>query len=187
MRASGPGESALLLLDVVDVLDARKIPYAVIGATAATVYGAMRASMDADLVVSIALTQAVDLEGALRNLGLDTQLNRGDFDDPIPAMLRVGDTHQNRVDLLIGLRGLEQQAFARAVSVPFQGAALKFIGKEDFIAMKLFAGGPIDIQDATRALEGNRTSLNVDLMRKIAANYGAATLAALERLLSVES
>lgn len=67
MRASGPGESALLLLDVVDVLDARKIPYAVIGATAATVYGAMRASMDADLVVSIALTEAVDLEGALRS------------------------------------------------------------------------------------------------------------------------
>jgi hypothetical protein len=37
MRARGPGESAKLLLDVVDVLAARSIDYAVIGALAASI------------------------------------------------------------------------------------------------------------------------------------------------------
>lgn len=34
MRARGPGESALLLLDVVEVLEKQNIEYAVIGAIA---------------------------------------------------------------------------------------------------------------------------------------------------------
>ncbi len=39
MRAIRAGQSALLLLDAVDVLAARKIPYAVIGAMIASVHG----------------------------------------------------------------------------------------------------------------------------------------------------
>jgi hypothetical protein len=50
MRAGGVGESALLLLDVVELLGRRGIEYAVIGALAASVHGAIRASMDADVV-----------------------------------------------------------------------------------------------------------------------------------------
>lgn len=42
----------LLLLDVVDLLTATKINYAVIGALAASVHGAVRASMDSDVVLS---------------------------------------------------------------------------------------------------------------------------------------
>ena len=48
MRATRAGQSALLLLDAVGVLAARKILYAVIGAMAASVHGIVRASMDAD-------------------------------------------------------------------------------------------------------------------------------------------
>ena len=38
MRASGPGQSALLLLDVIGILISEKIEYAVVGAMAASVY-----------------------------------------------------------------------------------------------------------------------------------------------------
>ena len=48
MRTKGPGEAALLLLDVVALLRIEKIDYAVIGAMAASVHGVVRASIDAD-------------------------------------------------------------------------------------------------------------------------------------------
>ncbi|NJN05184.1 MAG: hypothetical protein HC814_00540 [Rhodobacteraceae bacterium] len=52
MRATGPGQSLLLLLDVVAVLDKQGIEYGVVGALAASVYGTVRATTDADAVVS---------------------------------------------------------------------------------------------------------------------------------------
>ena len=47
MRARQAGESALLLLDAVDLLERAGISYAVVGAMAAAVHGVVRASMDA--------------------------------------------------------------------------------------------------------------------------------------------
>jgi predicted nucleotidyltransferase len=187
MRTRGPGESALLLLDVVEVLDQQRIDYAVIGATAATIYGSMRSSADADVVLSLALSEAADLEAKLKLLGLATELNLGDFDDPIPGMLRVRDTHENQVDLLVGLKGLESQAFARVVQIEFEGVSLRFIGIEDFIAMKLFAGGPIDLMDARRALIAKRSSIDLQMLRQITGKYGRSAAGALETLLAAES
>ncbi len=152
MRATRPGESALLLLDVADCLESHKVEYAVVGALAASIYGAVRASLDADVVVSIGLSEAEGIGRALEAAGLRAELTRGDLDDPIPALLKVIDAYGNRVDLLIGLRGLDPQAFSRAIEVPFQGKKLRFIGREDFIAMKAFAAGPMDLVDAARAV-----------------------------------
>ena len=57
MRPRGPGESALLLLDVVDVLKAERIRYAVVGALAASVHGDVRASLDADVLITASQQQ----------------------------------------------------------------------------------------------------------------------------------
>ena len=53
MRTTRSGESALLLLDVIDLLCTEGIEYAVVGALAASIHGAVRASMDADVVLSL--------------------------------------------------------------------------------------------------------------------------------------
>jgi predicted nucleotidyltransferase len=66
------------------------------------------------------------------------KLRYGDSDDPIGAVLALSDRHDNCVDLLVGIRGLDPGAFARAAEVPFQGSSLRVIELEDFIAMKLF-------------------------------------------------
>ncbi len=183
MRARAPGESALLLVDVADILQRRKIDYAVIGALAASIHGVIRASMDADVLLAAGQQQASDLQGDLREAGLRTDLVRGDADDPIPGMLKVSDEHENRVDLLLGLRGLDPQAFARGLDVPFQGSTLRFIGLEDFIAMKAFAGGPLDLLDAQRAIDGAGNSLDVDLLRRLTAGYGRDASRELEKML----
>jgi hypothetical protein len=184
MRTRRAGESALLLLDVVDILAGQGIPYAVVGALAASIHGAVRASMDADAVVSLGPGEAKHLAQVFDAAQFHTELTQGDLEDPIPALLRLSDGFGNRVDLLIGLRGMETEAFTRTLEVPFQGSTLKFVGREDFIAMKVFAGGPVDIADATRAIAAARGSLNVELLRRLAGRYGRDASASLERLLS---
>jgi hypothetical protein len=184
MRTSGSGQSALLLVDVVDYLFARNVEYAVIGAMAASVHGVVRASMDADVLLSVDLQEARHLEGLFQAAGLRTELTPGDFQDPIPGLLKVSDSFGNRVDLLLGLRGMDPQAFSRVIEVPFQGSTLKIIGREDFVAMKVFAGGPMDIVDATRAISAGRDSLDIHLMRRIAKRYGRDASESLERLLA---
>lgn len=183
MRATRSGESALLLLDVIDLLADQNIEYAVVGALAASIHGAVRASMDADVVLSVGVPQAEGVEQKLKIGGFQTELARGDFDDPIPALLKVIDQYGNRVDLLIGLKGLEPQAFSRVTTVAFQGSTVRFIGREDFIAMKVFAGGPMDLVDAARAVTAAGASLDLELVRRLAKRFGRDALESLERLL----
>jgi len=184
VRTRGPGESALLLLDAVAVMAAEHIDYAVIGAMAASVHGFVRASVDADVIMSVATLRLRDLKERFVAVGFTAELRFGDFDDPIAAMLVLTDQHGNRVDLLVGLRGLEPAAFERALEVPFQGQTLKVVGREDFIAMKVFAGGPQDLADARHVLQAGGGQLDLTLLRRLASKFGRATAVAIEGLLT---
>jgi hypothetical protein len=184
MRAQRAGESALLLLDVIDQLRRANVQYAVVGAMAASVHGAVRASMDADAVIALPVHDLSALEGLLRATGLTIELRYGDSDDPIGAVFEISDSLGNRVDLLAGLRGLDPAAFARVVVVPFQGEQLRVVGREDFIAMKLFANGPQDIADAEFAAAAAGESLDTALLERLASRFGPETLDALRKLLA---
>lgn len=183
MTARGAGESALLLLDVAQLLTDDGVQYAVIGAMAAAVHGSIRATTNADALLAVSPSRLVQLEKALRKAGFGTELRRGNAADPIPALLVVRDRFDNRVDLLAGLRGLDPQAFKRSITVPFQGRPLCVIGREDFIAMKCYAGGPLDIADARLALGTAEARVNVDLLRRTTRRFGRAAADALEQLL----
>ena len=184
MNVTGPGQSLLLLLDVVGLLDEQCIPYGVIGALAASVYGTIRATTDADALVSVSALRLGSLEKKLRKTGLTTRLRRGDADDPIPSLLAVSDRYGNRVDLLGGLRGLDPAVFERTLAVPFSGRTLRIIGREDFIAMKCLAGGPQDIADAQEALNSAGGRIDIDLLRRVTRRFGRPAADALESLLA---
>src|SRR5580698_6250266 len=62
MRTKASGESTLLLVDAVELLRAAQIDYAIIGAMAASVHGVIRASRDADALLSITVAALPDLE-----------------------------------------------------------------------------------------------------------------------------
>lgn len=183
MRTSATGQSALLMLDVADILAARGIRYAVVGAMAAAVHGVVRASLDADAVVALEVREAHGLRRAFVDAGYDAELRIGDPDDPIPALLQVGDRHRNRVDLLIGLRGMEPEALSRTRSVVLMDATLQIVGREDFIAMKAFAGGPVDLADARAVMDSDRPSLDLELLRRLAQRFGRDTAKAVEALI----
>jgi hypothetical protein len=173
-----------LLLDAIAVLKAQAIDYAVIGAMAASLHGELRATSDADALISVTISKLASLRRLFKKAGFETELRRGDPDDPIPAILLISDAHGNRVDLLGGLRGLDPQAFSRTVDVPFSGDNLRVIGREDFIAMKCFAGGPQDIVDAQAALKGSQEAVDLDLLRRLTRRFGRAAADALEDLLA---
>jgi hypothetical protein len=172
VRASSAGQSALLLLDVVVVLRDRSIDYAVVGAMAGAAHGVVRASVDADALVSIATSEAPGIRDTFAAAGFQVQLRRGDAGDPIGALLEIRDRFENRVDLLIGLRGLDPAVFLRAINVPFGGEVLRVASREDYVAMKLFAGGPQDLLDARHAYELDPQSFDEVLLRQLAGRYG---------------
>lgn len=172
MRASGPGQSLLLLLDVVDLLKIHHVDYAVIGAMAASFHGVVRASLDADAILSMTVQSLTPLQNHFKKAGFKTTLRKGNFEDPIAGVLAVSDVHDNRVDLLVGIKGFDPDAFIRAKSASFQGTKLRMIGLEDFIAMKIFAGGVQDASDAQKAIAVSADSLDRPLLEKLVRRYG---------------
>ncbi|MBI3318746.1 MAG: nucleotidyltransferase [Candidatus Omnitrophica bacterium] len=184
-RAKAPGQSALLLLDVIAVLNKHRVPYAVVGAFAASFYGVVRASMDADAVVSLR-SVAVNVETLMKEFqgaGFKTAYRSGDARDPIGAVLNIEDGFENRVDLLARVRGMGEDVFSRAVETRFMGRTIRMIGPEDFIAMKIFAGGPKDLSDATGVLEVSGRRIDRVLLRRLVRSYGKSALHHLESVL----
>jgi predicted nucleotidyltransferase len=184
MRTTSQGQSALLLLDIIDILNDRGISYAIIGAFAASFYGMVRASLDADAVISIhASGDAVKFCEYLRVKGFIVEHRKGDFNDPIAAVINIQDHFHNRVDLLIGIQGMAQELFVRVQEVQFMGSSIKIVGLEDFIALKVFAGSSKDIQDIIGVLNVSGQKIDLILLEQLTGHYGANCVQTLQTLL----
>ncbi len=148
MRASEPGQSALLMAVVAESLTRRGVQYAVIGAMAAAVRGVVRASLDAGAIVSLQVREAQALRQSLLEEGYEGALRTGDVDDRIPGMLEIQGPFRKRVDLLLGLRGMDPELLNRSRQVRLGQANPAIVSREHFIAMKAIAGGPVDLLQA---------------------------------------
>ena len=185
MRTTRPGQSALLLLDVVEILNREGLDYAVIGAVALSVHGDLRASRDADVLLRVDFGRLRHLKELFRANAFGTSLRpRGD-EDPVLGMLTLIDTYANQVDLLGGLRGMDPQVFSRTLEIPFGGPGemLRIVGREDFVAMKCFAGGPQDLIDARSAYQGAQAPVDLDLLRTLTRRFGRDAADRLEQVL----
>jgi hypothetical protein len=183
MRATASGQSALLLLDVLEVLNQEGVECLVLGAVAAAVHGVVRATVDADAVAFAPVSSARRLAARLDGDPWHATVSLGGVDDPIGAVVSVGDVHENRVDLLFGLRGLGRGALERAVKCTFRGETLVVLGREDFIATKVYSGGPLDLADARDVLASAAGAVDLARLREITAGYGRAATERLEALL----
>jgi hypothetical protein len=184
MRTTGPGQPEFLLLDVLDLLREARLPAAVAGGFAVSYHGVPRATRDADAVVWLR-GSGIDPEELSRRLragGFEVILRHGDPGDPIGASLRITDSHGNSVDLLIEVRGMDPGAPSRTVEAPFLDDRVRLLGAEDLIAMKLFAAGPVDIEDVRAILQVSGPRLDLPLLR-LARRYGPEEEKALDALL----
>ena len=112
MRTQRAGQSALLLLDVVQILQQENIGYAVIGAFALSAHGVVRGSTDVDALLCTTPGRLAKLRTLFDRADFRAELRRGDADDPIPAMLVLHDGYNNHVNLLGGLRGMDPAVFS---------------------------------------------------------------------------
>ncbi len=184
MRTERPGQSALLFIDVAEILTRENIDYVVIGAFALAAHAVVRASSDVDALLSVSYSRLATISTTLAAAHFEVTLRRGDYNDPILSMLILSDSHGNRVELLGGLRGLDPTLFSRAIEVPFHGVNLRIVGREDFIAMKCFAGGPQDLADARAAFQGAQGPVDLDLLRAVTRRFGRDAADRLEELLN---
>jgi hypothetical protein len=186
VRVTGPGQPVHFLLDIADLLNDLRIPYAVVGAFAVSFHGIPRATNDADTVIWLKESGKTekDLSQRLTQEGYRVESRSAEADDPVAGVVAVEDKHDNRVDLLLGIRGMEPNAPARATVGKFLDSSLRFIGLEDLVAMKVFAGGHRDLEDVNGILQVSGRHLNVVLLRQLAARYGAEVLARVEEILT---
>jgi predicted nucleotidyltransferase len=79
---------------------------------------------------------------------------------------------------------MDPAAMERSSEVTLSGFPLKIVGREDFIAMEVHAGGPRDLADARAVIATDPTSLDLDMLRSAAAGFGRDAARRLESLLS---
>ncbi len=187
MNNSGPVPSSLHLLHQVGlVLEAESIRWGAIGAVALAYHGVIRASLDADAIITLKNSQT-DLDSLaekFRVAGLSVDLRMGEEGDPIGFVLRVTDNLNNQVDLIGGLRRSDPELFDRLLSIDFDGLPLFMASAEDLLALKLFAGGPQDLADARSLIEILGEQTDLALLRRVCERFGKSVSALCEKILA---
>ena len=156
----------MFLLRVTGALARARVPYALVGGYAVALHGAVRGTMDIDLVIRLEEAHFVRAEKALRSIGLESRL-------PVTAqeVFRFREEYiRNRnliawsfvnsavpselVDIVLthDLAGLNTE------SIRVQGRQVRVVGIDDLIAIKLESDRPQDREDAgaLQALRGKR-------------------------------
>ena len=172
MRTYRGGQSVLLLLDVVEILRREKVDYAIIGAFALSVLGVVRATMDADALLFAEPGCLTKLEKKFQQEGFGTELRTPEADDPVSGKLVLSDKFGNYVELLGGLRNMDPAILSRTLEINFRDEKLRIVGREDFIAMKCYAGGPQDLLDARSAYRAAPGPIDLDLLRTVTRRFG---------------
>ena len=184
MRTHQSGQSALLLLDVVEILDREHVDYAVIGAFALAVLGEVRATTDADVLLHTTRARLRELQELFQAGGFTTELRHGGADDPIPNLLILTDDFGNQVELLGSLKGMDPKIFSRTLAVKLRDVTLNIVGREDFIALKCFAGSAQDLLDARSAYQAAPGPIDLDLLRTVTRRFGRDAADRLEQVLA---
>jgi hypothetical protein len=138
----------MLLTRVVDLLDRRQIPHALIGAAALAAKGIARSTFDIDLLTTDNRVLADEWWAPLAEHAT-VDVRRGEADDPLAGVVRIDVPGDRPVDLVVGRHGWQARAVARAE----RGAGgPPVVTTLDLILLKLYAGGAQDLWDVRELL-----------------------------------
>ena len=179
------GSSPQLLNDIGKLLDGKHVRWATIGALAVAYHGLYRASLDADALISLkgADLDLESLAAILRSQGLSVDARMGEEGDPLGFVLRITDGRSNQVDLIGGIPRLDPDFFQRATEDEFDGMRFRMASPEDLIALKVYAGGPKDIEDAKGVIEVQEAGIDHELLLRLCKRFGPESEAVCRKLL----
>jgi hypothetical protein len=157
-------------------LEARKLPFMLIGGQAVLLHGRPRLTEDIDVTVGAGPEAWTRVREVCDELGLTPLPNdlerfvRETF--VLPA--RHGETGI-RVDFIFSTTPYERQAIARAVRETLGGVAVPFATAEDLILHKLFAGRPRDLEDVAGVVRRKGSELDWVYLERWAREFAAVT------------
>jgi hypothetical protein len=144
-----------LIVRVTSLLDLAGVRYALIGAGALAVHGVVRSTFDLDLLTTSASVLEPDAWNALAaDAGVRVDRRRGDADDPLAGVVRIGVANERDIDLVVGRWAWQTEAVERARPVLVFGVHLPVVDAADLVLLKLYAGGLQDRWDIDQLLTG---------------------------------
>jgi hypothetical protein len=161
MASPPPPDLAAFLARLARALRSRRLPFMLIGGQAVLLHGRPRLTEDIDVTLGAAPSELGTLQAVCRELGLE----------PLPAdverfvretfVLPARDpTTALRVDFVFSTTPYERHAIERAVTVELAGEAVPYASAEDLIVHKLFAGRPVDWEDALSVVRRKGRSID---------------------------
>jgi hypothetical protein len=160
---------------VAAVLDRAGIPHALIGAAALAACGIARSTFDIDILAVDSRCLDAALWRDLEPGGVTIDLRRGDAADPLAGVVRLEQSGERPVDLVVGRHTWQARALARALR---PAGSPPVVQGRDLVLLKLYAGGTQDmwdirellaLQDADRLVEevnADVADLPVDAARR---------------------
>lgn len=125
------------------------IGHALIGAAALAAAGVPRSTFDVDLLTTDIGALRREIWQALRSGSETVDIRRGDADDPLAGVVRVSNTIDRPVDVIVGRYGWQRRAIDRAHVLP---SGLRVVQPRDLVLLKLYAGGTHDQWDIQQLL-----------------------------------
>lgn len=165
---------ARLLARLATELQARELPFMVIGGQAVLLHGEPRLTQDVDVTLGVGPERLNDLLAACDALGLRVLPEDAATFVRQTFVLPVAEPATGiRVDLIFSTTPYEAQAIQRAVGEDLHGAAVPFATAEDLILHKLFAGRPRDHEDAAGVVRRKGVGLDWDYIVRWASEFAA--------------
>lgn len=131
-------------LEFIELLEAEKVDYLIVGGYAVGLHGFPRYTGDIDFFVEISTENAGRILRVFEKFGFgDIGLTLGDFleKDFVVAIGR----EPRKIQVLTGIDGVSfNECFGRKIEVEIGQINMKFIGKDDLIRNKAASGRPKD-------------------------------------------
>lgn len=139
------------------ILDAQNVPALVIGAVALAAHRYVRATLDIDLGVNVAVKDMKGLEECLRSEGYETCLHEPDADDPLGGVIDVYGPSGLIQIVNFGERfpAVIRDALAGDVVQLRPDLTLRVIPLPQLVVLKLYAGGLRSLADVVELLRRN--------------------------------
>jgi hypothetical protein len=133
--------------ELLELFNANKVEYVIVGGYALAFHGAPRFTGDIDLFVSSDRDNAKRILEALKQFGFESmELSEEDFTCP-DRVIQLG-VPPLRIDIMTSLTGLSwQQVTSNKISSTYGRTQVYFIAKEDLISNKKALGRKKDLAD----------------------------------------
>ncbi|MCI0434399.1 MAG: nucleotidyltransferase family protein [Gemmatimonadetes bacterium] len=162
-----------LIARIAAALQARNIPFMLIGGQAVLLHGEPRLTQDIDITLGVSPDRLQTVLDACTSAQLTA------LPEDVPGFVRdtfvlpAAAASGIRVDFIFSTTPYEAVAIDRAVTVEICGTAVPFATAEDLVLHKLFAGRPRDIEDAKGVVRRKGDGLDWEYLGRWAREFGA--------------